>query len=123
MPRAKRYLLTPSASRHLREARAWSMARWGDKLTRIYFSDLHDAANDLARNYARYRSRGELSGGTGLRLYLVREHFIVFEPLGEDKIIIVAVLRQSRDIPAVLRKYKHVIMRELSVLRENDSSS
>lgn len=123
MPRAKRYLLTPSARRHLREARAWSRARWDDNLTRVYFADLHNAANDLARNYASYRSREELSGGTGLRLYPVREHFLVFEPLGEDRIIIVAVLRQSRDIPAVLRKYKHVIMRELSALRENDSSS
>lgn len=99
------------------------MARWGEKQTRAYFADLHKGANDLARNYAKYPRREELSGGTGLRLYLVREHYLVFEPLGKDKIAIVAVIRQSRDIPAVLRKGKHVIARELSVLRENDPSS
>ena len=122
MPRAKHYLLTPTARRQLREARAWSMARWDDQLTRVYFADLHNAANDLARNYASYRSREDLSGGTGLRLYPVREHVLVYEPLAKDRIVIVAVLRQSRDIPAVLRKGKHVIMRELSALRENDSN-
>ncbi len=123
MPDAKNYLLTPTARRHLREAKAWSMARWGAKRTRAYFSALHRAANDLAKNYTRYRQREELAGGTGLRLYPVREHFFVYEPLAEEKIAIVAVLRQGRDIPTILSKGKHVFMRELSALRKKDSSS
>lgn len=121
MSRGKRYLLTPTARRQLREAKAWSMARWGEELTRAYFADLHRVANDLARNYAKYRQREELSGGTGLRVYPVREHYFVYEPLGKDKIAIVAVLRQSRDIPTILSKGKHVIERELAALRNKDS--
>lgn len=99
------------------------MARWGEKRTRVYFAALHKAANDLAQNYTRYRKREELSGGTSLRLYPVREHFFVYEPLGDEKIVIVAVLRQGRDIPTILSKGKHVFMRELSALRKKDSSS
>ena len=123
MSRAKNYLLTPTARRHLREAKAWSMARWGEKRTRAYFTALHKAANDLAKNYTRYRQREELSGGTSLRLYPVRKHYFVYEHLGEDRIAIVAVLRQERDIPTILSKGKHVIMRELGALRRKDASS
>ena len=123
MPDAKNYLLTPTARRHLREAKVWSMARWGAKRTRAYFIALDKAANDLAKNYTRYRLREELSGGTGLRLYPIREHYFVYEPLSEDKIAIVAVLRQGRDIPAILSKGKHVFARELKVLRRKDASS
>lgn len=123
MPHAKNYLLTATARRHLREARAWSMARWGEKRTRAYFDALHKAANDLAKNYTRYRKREELSGGTGLRLYPIREHYFVFEPLGKDRIAIVALLRQGRDIPAILSKGKHVFMRELEELRKSGPAS
>lgn len=123
MPRAKHYVLTPTARQHLREARAWSRARWGEERTRAYFVALHEAADDLAKNYTRYRQREELAGGTGLRIYPVREHYFVYEPLGEGKIVIVAVLRQGRDIPTVLSKGKHVIMRELRAMRKKGPSA
>ena len=118
MPRKRAYLLTPTARRHLREAKAWSMARWGEKLTEEYFVAIHEAANDLAKNYKTYRPRGELAGGTGLLLYPVREHYLVYEPLAKNKIVIVAVLRQGRDIPGILSKGKHILSRELISLRK-----
>ncbi len=119
MARKKPYLLTPTARRHLREAKAWSLRRWGPKITEAYFIELDEVARRLARDFRIYRSREELAGGTGLLLHPVREHYLVFEPLGKSQIIIVAVLRQTRDISAILSKGQHLIGRELKALRES----
>jgi len=121
VPRKKSYFLTPTARRQLREAKAWSLARWGDELTEEYFVALDEAARDLAKNYKTYRPREKLAGGTSLSLYPVWEHYLVYEPLAKKQIIIVAVLRQGRDIPRILNKGKHVIVRELAALRKKVS--
>ena len=113
----KSYLLTARAAADLREARAWSRARWGKELTDRYFQDLHEGAQYIAENRASLRDRHELAGGTALCLYPVREHYIVYEPLTPRSIAIVAVIRQSRDIPAILRKWAAPIRRELTEIR------
>jgi plasmid stabilization system protein ParE len=121
--REKGYILTLTARAQLREAKAWSLKRWGRSLTETYFSDLHQAAQLLAENPHKLKTREELAGGTGLLLYPVREHLLVYEPFGNDKIIIVAVIRQGRDIPEILRRGKHVFERELSELRSKLGNS
>ncbi len=117
MPR-KSYVLTIRATDDLREARVWSRARWGKDLTNRYFEDLHAGAEYIAENYASFRDRQELAGGTALFLYPVREHYFVYEPLGPRFIAIVAVIRQGRDIPAILQKWAAPIRRELTEIRE-----
>jgi hypothetical protein len=52
-----------------------------------------------------------------LLLYPVREHYIVYEPLAPRFIAIVAVIRQRRDIPAILQKWSAPIRRELVEIR------
>lgn len=116
MPR-KSYVLTARAAADLREARVWSRARWGKELTNRYFQDLHEGAQYIAENHASFRDRQELAGGTALLLYPVREHYIVYEPLGPRFIAIVAVVRQGRDIPAILQKWAAPIRRELLEIR------
>ncbi len=111
------YVLTARAAADLREARAWSRARWGKELTRRYFDDLHEGAQFVAQNQKALRGRQELAGGTALLLYPVREHYIVYEPLGERFIAVVAVIRQGRDIPAILQKWAAPIRRELMEIR------
>lgn len=111
------YVLTVRAEADLREARSWSRARWGSELTNRYFQDLHESAQYIAENHTSLRSRHELAGGTALCLYPVREHYIVYEPLTEKLIAIVAVIRQRRDIPAILRKWAAPIRRELTEIR------
>ncbi len=113
----KSYLLTARAAADLREARAWSRARWGKDLTDGYFQDLHEGAQYIAENHASLRDRHELAGGTALLLYPVREHYIVYEPLAPRLIAIVAVIRQSRDIPAILQKWAAPIRQELIQIR------
>ena len=89
----KHYLLTARAAADLREARRWSLARWGKVLTDRYFDDLHAAAQHIAENKESLRSRDELTAGTALLLYPVREHYIVYEPLSDRLIALVAVIR------------------------------
>jgi plasmid stabilization system protein ParE len=115
--RRARYVLTARAVADLREARAWSRARWGKELTSRYFDDLHEGAQFIAENQIASRRRQELSGGTSLRVYPVREHYIVYEPLAEQFIAVVAVIRQGRDIPAILQKWSAPIRRELIGIR------
>jgi hypothetical protein len=47
----------------------------------------------------------------------VREHYLVYEPLDTGFIAIVAVIRQGRDIPAILQKWADPIRRELVEIR------
>lgn len=115
--RRTRYVLTARAAADLREARAWSRARWGKELTRRYFDDLHKGAQFVAGNQSALRRRQELAGGTALLIYPVREHYLVYEPIGERFIAIVAVIRQGRDIPAILQKWAAPIRRELTEIR------
>lgn len=115
--RRARYVLTARAATDLREARAWSRARWGKELTSRYFDDLHEGAQFIAENQRALRGRYELSGGTSLRIHPVREHHLVYETLAEGLIAVVAVIRQGRDVPAILQKWSVPIRRELIEIR------
>jgi len=114
---SKRYILTLKAANDLREARTWSRARWGKSLTRRYFEDLHKGAEYVAENCHRLRARNELLGDTPLHVHRIREHYLVYEPLSSDVIAVVAVIRQGRDLPAILRKWSGSIRRELADVR------
>ena len=115
--RRRSYVLTARAAADLNEARVWSRDRWGKELTNSYFEDLHEGAQYIAENHASFRGRHELAGGTALLLYPVREHYIVYEPLAARFIAIVAVVRQGRDIPAILQKWAAPIRREMIEIR------
>jgi plasmid stabilization system protein ParE len=110
-------VLTLTAANDLREARAWSRARSGKSLTRRYFEDLHKGTQYVAENCHRLRARDELAGDTPLHVYPIREHYLVYETLNSDVIAVVAVIRQGRDVPAILRKWAGSIRRELAGVR------
>lgn len=118
----RRYVLTKRAAADLREARAWSRVRWGEELTRQYFDDLHEGAQFIAANQNALRERRDLAGGTALLVYPIREHYLVYETLGERFIAIVAVIRQGRDLPAILQKWAVPIRRELVEIRAKIAS-
>ncbi len=114
---SKSYVLTLKAANDLWEARAWSRARWGNSLTRRYFEELHKGAQYVAENCHRLRARNELVGDAPLHVCPIREHYLVYEPLNSDVIAVVAVIRQGRDLPAILRKWAGSIRRELADVR------
>jgi len=109
----RHYVLTRLAELDLHEARAWSLARWGSKLTRAYFGDLHKAAEYVAIHHQALNSREDLTGYTGLSIHPVREHYLIYLPVGDGQVIIVAVIRQSRDVPQILGKAAFMIQREV----------
>ncbi len=94
------------------------LPRWSKALTRQYFADLHEGAEFIARNHASFRARDELSGETGLSLYPVREHYIVYLPVAEDHIIIVSFIRQVRDVPTILAQDHFRLNREVEDILE-----
>lgn len=114
MPERKRhYVLTATAEQDFREARRWSRSRWGLELTRQYFIDLHEGAEWIARNQQSLPVRDDLAGTSGLGVYPVREHYIVYVPIRKHRIVIVALIRQSRDAPAILAANGYLIRRQL----------
>jgi plasmid stabilization system protein ParE len=87
-------------------------------LSNVYFHDLHEATQELAEHPNRFQSREELDGGTGIKLHAVRQHILAYERVNAHTVAIVAVLRQDRDIPNILRKGAYMISRELKALRD-----
>jgi plasmid stabilization system protein ParE len=105
MQQVRHYILTQTAEEDFRDAKKWSRQRWGNDLTKHYFQDLHDAANTLAKNQKQYKARDDLNGDTGLCIDAVREHYLVYIPRGGKQIIIVSLIRQTRDVPSILRSH------------------
>lgn len=115
MPKRRRsYVLTETAARDFREARRWSKARWGDRTTRAYFQKLHNGAEYIAARQTVISHRDELTEDTNLEVYPVGEHFLVYVPLDKTQIAVVALIRQIRDVPALLQANRFQIQRALN---------
>ncbi len=61
--------------------------------------------------------RQDFSGGTALLVYPVREHYLVYEPLGERFIASSPSSVRGRDLPSILQKWSVPIRRELLEIR------
>ena len=109
----KYYTLTQTAERDFRQAKAWSLSRWGKGLTQKYFKDLHNAAKYIAAHQSSPQNKDHITGDTGLNVYAVREHYIVYVSTGPNEIIIVALIRQIRDVPNILKANHFMFKREL----------
>jgi len=112
--RRKSYILTETAVRDFREARRWSVARWGKKRTKLYFRQLHDGADYIATHQPAIAARDDLIGNTDLGVSAVGEHYLVYVPVSDTRIIIVALIRQTRDVPAILKANSFQIRRQLT---------
>jgi plasmid stabilization system protein ParE len=112
--RRRPYVLTETAARDFSDARRWSKARWGERTTRSYFQKLHNGAEYIAGHQAAIASRDELTGDTNLGVYPVGEHFLVYAPIDKNRIAIVALIRQIRDVPALLQANHFQIQRALN---------
>lgn len=107
------YLLTLTAENDFRQARQWSKKRWGAELTQQYFKDLHEGAEYIAHSHHSLPEREELSEAYGIGVYPIREHYMVYVPVERELIIIVALIRQTRDVPAIIKANNYLIRREL----------
>jgi len=113
----RHYILTETAKRDFREARRWSLSRWGKELTKQYFFDLHESAESIARNYEHFSSTKHIES-TELSVHPIREHYIVYIPINGNRIVIVSLIRQTRDVPAILKINGFMIQRQLNEIIE-----
>lgn len=109
------YILTATAERDFREAKRWSLTRWGKELTEQYFADLHENAEGIAQSHS---MTIQIADTSELGIYPVREHYLVYVPIGKNNIVIVALIRQTRDVPAILKANGFQIQRQLKEIYE-----
>lgn len=109
----RHYILTETAEQDFHQAKRWSLSRWGKTLTRQYFEDLHQGAEYIAANHKSLQKRDSLTGESGLGIHPVKEHYIIYVPTGDKEIVIVALIRQTRDVPNILKRNQFIIQREL----------
>lgn len=114
--RKQRYILTETAEADFYAAVRWSLSRWGKKLTGEYFSDIEKGAIYIAENPDIVAKRDLSVENTGLGIYPVREHYIIYIPLSDGRIIIVALLRQVMDVAEILRRNAFKIRREVDAI-------
>jgi plasmid stabilization system protein ParE len=81
----------------------------------LYFQRLHDAAEYIAKHQPAISRRDDLTDDESLGAYPVGEHYIVYTPLDDSQIAIVALIRQTRDVPAILQANSFRIRRALDV--------
>ena len=110
MPRT--YFLSPTSIGQLRHHKKWSLERFGPATTKKYFEDMDKDFQYIADHYERFPPRSELTGESGLSVYPVREHYVIYVPMS-DGIHIAAVLGQSQDIPNILNENAAVFQREI----------
>ena len=67
----------------------------------------------IADNYERFPARAEFTGESGLSVYPVREHYVVYVPM-DDGVHIAAVLGRAQDIPNILTENILSFQRELA---------
>ncbi|MDM3872463.1 type II toxin-antitoxin system RelE/ParE family toxin [Porticoccus sp. W117] len=109
----RHYVLTETAEHDFREVRLWSLSRWGRELTKQYFADLHEYAERIARNPERFAAMEHVSNTAELNVYPVREHYLVYIPVSGKGIVIVALIRQTRDVPTILNANGFMIRKQL----------
>lgn len=109
----KPYHLSLTAIRQLKAHRAWSRRQFGEKVTRQYFADMDKGVRYIAKQYTALPARPELTGTTGMCIYPVREHYVVFVPLSQG-IFIASILAQSQNVPVILDECAALFRRELN---------
>ncbi len=108
------YLLSPAAVQNLRDQKEWSIKQWGYEQTKKYFDILTKGFDYITENYKRFPARKELTGDTDFLIYLIRENYVVFQPMKDGRIFIHGILGQDQDIPNILRRSQRLYQQERS---------
>ncbi|MCY7297421.1 hypothetical protein [Alteromonas sp. a30] len=69
-----------------------------------------------AQNHHSLPDHEELTGAYGIGVYPIREHYMVYFPIVQGMIIIVSLMRQTRDVPTVIKANNYLIQQELKAI-------
>lgn len=81
-----------------------------------YLNALHEGAEHIAKNHLSLTGSNDIADTTGLGVYAIKAHYIFYLPISNEQIIIVALIRQIRDIPTILKTNQHHIRREVKAI-------
>lgn len=98
--KSPKYTLTKGAEADLDDIYRKSVELFGHAQTNKFLIELERAAEFAADNIGKIQTRAHLTGDSGLSLYPVNNHFIAYRPVADNHIVIIALFRQSRDIPS-----------------------
>lgn len=107
------YFLSPTAISNLRDHKKWSLAKFGRAVTKKYFQDMDKGFQYIADSYKSFPIRPELTGESGLFIYPIGEHYVVYVPMNNN-IHIAAILRQTQDVPNIINERAAIFQREIA---------
>ncbi|MFT4959634.1 MAG: hypothetical protein ACI92Z_000710 [Paracoccaceae bacterium] len=70
----------------------------------------------MALHHKSLAKKDHLTGTTGLGIYAIREHYLIYVPLHAKQIAIVALIRQTRDLPTILKSNSFKIRQKIENL-------
>lgn len=114
----RKYILTDTAEKNFLEAKQWSKTRWGSKRTLSYFKAVEACANRLSDRCFSLPSSEKLTSSSDLYVWPVNEHYLIYLPIRKGLIVIVAFIRQTRDVPSILAANTFLIEREVKAIFE-----
>jgi toxin ParE1/3/4 len=112
------YYLTPTAADDLREIGRRTADEWGNRQAQKYLDELRRGFERIAEYHKTFVNRDDMNGGTGLSLYHVGKHYVVYVPLTDNVVIIASLVYHSRDIPNHLKEIGFEIRRDLQTILE-----
>lgn len=98
----RRFRLTSTAAAQFEKIGRDTAAKWGNDQARRYLIELRDGFETIAARHDRLPPKP--AGVGDLRLHRVNRHYVVFLPLTEEVVAIVAILHERMDVPARLRE-------------------
>lgn len=106
--------LTRRAARDLRDIHTRSVVRWGRERADQYLADLYAVCGRIGANPAWGRIRAHRSAP--FLMVAAGQHFVVYDKVG-DRVVVLAVLHQVRDIERIIAELGPGFLAEISALR------
>lgn len=116
------YTLSARAKLDADEIDTASRRKWGNETANQYMADLEKGAGYIASNHKGLAKRDHITGETGFGAYPVREHYIIYHPVTDNHIVVVAVMPQERDIPNIIKRNTAEINRILAEFEKHFAS-
>jgi len=108
------YYLTRRAASDLRNIKQYSVEKWGESVAKTYIKDLYIGFQEIADKPSLGTLRQQRSNP--FLMVPIREHFIVFELLNDD-IIVLTILHQVRDIEGIILSFEAKFLKDIERLK------
>jgi toxin ParE1/3/4 len=112
---ASKLELTQRALRDIREIYDYSIERWGKRTADKYLRDIEEALARLKGHSSLLRPEADFH--PALRFHRVNKHLLICD-VGQDSIVVLALLHTSMDIPSRLAELQPTLAAEVEILHK-----